>query len=201
MTDQEKKQAEEDYLKIRVESLFSKYYEREASEEFEIISKYFGYLAEQIDARRLFINGSKDLLTSFESVLLVVQERLMLYPESIRKQVDTILKESDLGTTLATVINLPEEELRISRLIQRYGFFGKITISVLGLSMQVPERGFGISRENLFKSKLALSRLSQILKYAATIEVVDHDAGFYDLKDHYDPDLIQKAKVIALAVC
>jgi hypothetical protein len=114
------------------------------------------------------------------------------------KQVDAIVTDSDLGGILATVANLPEEELRIARLIQRYGIFGRMSVSILGLSMKLPEDGFGLSRENLFKVKLALSRLSQIIKYASTIEVVDHDAGFYDLKDHYNPDLIQKAKIVAM---
>src|ERR1035437_4233583 len=65
-------------------------------------------------------------------------------------------------------------------------------------AIRLSEGGFSLSLENLFKAKLALSRLAQIVKYASTIEVVDNDAGFYDLKDHYDPDLIQKAKVVAL---
>lgn len=194
----EEKPTAEELIKLKVDSLFNKYYERESSDELEIISQYFIYLAEQIDARCLRVNGRRDMITSFESVFLLLQERLFLYPETIRKQVDAIATDTGLGGTLATVANLPEEELRIARMIQRYGIFGRMSVSLFGLSMKLPKDGFGLSREKLFSVKVALSRLAQIIKFASTIEVVDHDAGFYDLKDHYNPDLIQKAKIVAM---
>jgi len=54
------------------------------------------------------------------------------------------------------------------------------------------------TRRALFGVKIALSRLAQIVRYASGIEVLDYDLGADELKDHYDPELIDKARVIAL---
>ena len=198
MSEAERKYSDEELLKMRVDLLFSKYSEPDPGHDLETICKYFNYLSENIFPRRLKITGDKSLMVGFESVSLLLQERLLLYPETIRKQVEEIIKESKLGTILATVVNLPEEELHYARIAERYGVFGVFILSVVGIKIRLAKEDFGLTRENLFNAKLALSRLAQIVKYASTIEVVDYDASFYELRNHYNPDLIQKSKVVAL---
>ena len=45
---------------------------------------------------------------------------------------------------------------------------------------------------------MALIRLSQVLEFAASIEVADYDETFGDFKDNFDPNIIDKTKLLTL---
>ena len=44
-----------------------------------------------------------------------------------------------------------------------------------------------LTMPQVLRAKMALKRLSQILQFAASIEVVDYDNTFFEFKDNYDP--------------
>ncbi len=201
MSETERKYDAESHLKTRISLLFPKYTEHNPSDDLEVISDYFKYLAEHINHRRLRVDGAEELVSTFESVFLLLEQHLLLYPETIRKQVTEILAESKVSGTLAIIVNVPSEEIFGARLVEQFGvILGRLLSAFIfmGRSLDLSTDNYGLTQKNLFKAKLALSRLSQILKYAATIKLVDYDVAFHDLKDHYDPDLIQKSKLIAL---
>jgi hypothetical protein len=190
-------------IKSRVDNLFSRYVTTDPVQELETVSDYFKYIAQRIEHRSLQILAERDLISAFESVSLLLQERLRFYPDSIRMQVDEIIKSSRLGHIMATMANIPLSELKQIQRYQRYGFLmiamdwlENIFIKSYRRREDIEE--FGISVDSLFQAKMALSRLSQIVKYALTSEKNAYDEDFFDLKDHYDPNLVQKPKVIAL---
>ena len=45
---------------------------------------------------------------------------------------------------------------------------------------------------------MSLKRISQILKYARTINISDYDESFNDFRTHYDPNIINKNKIFTL---
>jgi hypothetical protein len=126
-------------------------------------------------------------------------ERLLLYPESIGKQANAIIADSDLPQTIAVLNILPEHELRAIRIWGAFSFFsafGHLLTAIMGRSSLADS--YGLTSEALLKTRMALFRLSQVLRYASTLDLIDYDASFQEFKDHYNPDLVEKTKVVAL---
>ena len=198
----EKTKAEEkrDHLKVMMSLLFSKYIEHEPSEDIESIGEYFSFLAENIDHKHARISVDKELVQEFEAVCLLLKDRLAIYPESVRNQVSEILGKAQLSKLFGAINTLDEKDFQhmvrssdigansITGIILR--LFGSISPSL--------SREFGIDRGHLLQSKILLNRLAQILRFASTIELLDYDTSQSELKDHYDPNLIDKDKVLAL---
>ena len=78
-------------LKFQVEHLFSRYVTSwDLSNQISQISKYYAYLADALDYRRVNIDADPELIQRFESVYLWLQDRLVVYPDSIRRQISEI---------------------------------------------------------------------------------------------------------------
>lgn len=197
MRTEDVRETEEEKLRRQLEWLFGGYSEHDPADELRTISRYIEYLAERIDHEKVVVAVQPDLLNQFESVCLLVLDRLQLHPESVRAQVEEILRSEKIARTLALIAMLsPEQRRRLAQptvvhaVITRFGGYWA--------------RRFGLQDEpllqpsNLLETKIGLNRVAQILKYAATVPLLDYDSGSRDLRDHYDPSLIGKAKVLAL---
>ena len=182
---------------LYVNFLFSHYLNQEPSEDLRVISKYFEHLGKQILYRPPRVDVSNALLTRFESVCLLLRDRLRIYPETIRAQVEQILKDSGLERMFAVMAALSTEEMKrtemhnaLSRAISALPSLFRPALNQDVIS--VP------TRQSMFEAKIALNRIAQILLYASSIEAVDHDNTTNDLKDHYDPSLVDKARILTL---
>jgi hypothetical protein len=143
------------------------------------------------------VDVSNALLTRFESVCLLLRDRLRVYPETIRAQVEQILKDSGLERMFGVMAALDIEDWRRAAL---QSAFRRIMDTLPSFLMASPNPDI-ISlptRQSMFEAKIALSRIAEILRYAASIEVVDYDSTTEGLKDHYDPSLVDKAKILTL---
>ena len=187
----------EDILQLRIDLLFHNYVEQEPADDLRTISEFFEFLSQRLHYDRRMIDAPRGLLTRFESVCLLLRDRLGFYPETIKAQVDAILTEATLERTFAVLGTLSDEDLRrlrmqnsLQRLISAVPFFfSSHNLDIDG----VP------NRKAMFDAKIALNRLSQIVRYASGIEMFDHDAGLDEMREHYNPDLVEKAKLVALA--
>jgi hypothetical protein len=196
MSERREMTADETQL-LYIDLLFSQYTEQEPSEDLRVISKYFEHLGNQIFYRPPRVDVSSALLTRFESVCLLLRDRLRIYPETVHAQVEQILKDSGLERMFAVIAALSNEEMKrtelqnfLSRAISALPSLFRPTLNQDVIS--VP------TRQSMFEAKIALNRIAQILRYASSIEVVDHDNTTEDLKDHYDPSLVDKAKILTL---
>lgn len=180
-----------------IDLLFSQYLEHDPPEDLRVISKYFEHLGEQINYRPPYINVSNALLMRFESVCLVLRDRLSIYPDTVHAQVEQILKDSGLERMFAVMAALSIEEVKRTEI---HGMLGRAIRALPSLFR--PELNQDVisvpTRQAMFEAKIALNRIAQILRYASSIEVADYDKTTNDLKDHYDPSLIDKWRIVAL---
>ncbi len=185
-------------LKFQVEHLFSRYVTSwDLSNQISQISKYYAYLADALDYRRVNIDADPELIQRFESVYLWLQDRLVVYPDSIRRQISEIVDRNSLCDLFAILSALSAKELAALR--QR-----SLAFSVLDMFPSFGRRSSWsddlkqLTMPQVLRAKMALKRLSQILQFAASIEVVDYDNTFFEFKDNYDPNIVDKNKLLTL---
>lgn len=185
-------------LLSRVQLMFSRYYDGDISHDLETVAEYYSHLADNIDYEAFRITANRELLDSFESVFLWLQDKLLAYPEAIRTQILEIVREKQLCEIVGIVANLSERHLSHLR---RQGLFRRLPsiYSFFGFTLALPrqEREY-LTEPKLFDAKMALKRLSQIIRFAATVNVVDYDEAFRDFRNNYDPNLVDKHKLLAL---
>ncbi len=187
-----------EYLKIHLRSLFYNENERDLSRDFKYISDYYRYLAKCIDYQKFSINSDIELLEEFEAVHLWLQEKLLLFPDIIRKQVDEIFTDQKLCDVVSFMTNMSEEHVYEIQRNKKFRRFPKL-YSFLGVKLILPnEQSELIKEDTFFAVKMALSRLSQILKYASSVNVSNYDETIHEFKDHYNPELINKNKILTL---
>ena len=186
-----------DWLKFHIKHLFSTSTAWNLSDHISQISKYYAYLADALDHRRVNIDADPELVQPFESVFLWLQDRLVVYPDPIRRQISKIVEENSL-CELFTILSVlsPEEldNLRWKRLVPSPLYEIPFLFWWTPRSDELKQ----LTRSKVLQAKMALTRLSQVLEFAASIEVVDYDETFGDFKDNFDPDIIEKAKLLAL---
>ncbi|WP_339745149.1 hypothetical protein [uncultured Rubinisphaera sp.] len=191
-------ESQESRILQRIELLLSRYHERDLAYDLDVVSDYYAFLADRIDYEHMHVDSARPLLETFESVFLWMKDALLQYPETIRQQVLDIIEEKQLCEIISIIANLSDSHLRR---LQRRGFLGRLPRlnSFLGISFVLPpkERDY-LSPTKLFDAKLGLKRLSQILRFASTVKVTDYDETFRDFRDNYDPNLIDKDKLLAL---
>jgi hypothetical protein len=202
MDDKAPKSSEESLL-LSVGLLFSGYFTREPAEDLRTISRYFELLAQRIDYRRKKVTIPNELLGYFESVCLLLSDRLRSYPEPVQKQVEEILREERLARTFAILAALPDDGINTPRpslaqeIAEGLSAAGASILAAFAKTSSDRDRR-EIKSIDLFDARIALNRLSQIVRYASTIQLMDHDVGFEEFSDHYDPRLIEKPKLLAL---
>jgi hypothetical protein len=196
MSDHREMTADEEQL-LYVDLLFSHYSEQDSAQDLRTVSGYFEHLSNRINFHPPHVDASNALLTRFESVCLLLRDRLRIYPETIRAQVEQILKDSGLERMFAVMAALEIEDWRRAQLQNAFRRAMGILPSLLRPSPD-PDVISLPKKQAMFEAKIALSRIAQILRYASSIELVDYDSTTEDLKDHYDPSLVDKAKILAL---
>jgi hypothetical protein len=189
---------EEKNVRQSIEWLFSTYIESDPQRDLEAISRYLKFLGDGIEYRRMRVEFEPDLLESFEAVEMLIYDRLKFYPESLSIQIKAILQEDKVAQTLGLLANLSERDRIYTRYaggfmhaLSRFGgmFYGRSFTLI---------QDFGISQEGMLKTKVALKRASQLLKYAATLNVLGSYSEFRDFREHFNPDLVNRNKVVAL---
>lgn len=191
MTDEERQ-------RLHLDLLFSRYIERDPADDLHSIAEYLEYVAQRISYERLAIEVPPDFLSRFESACLLLRDRLRLYPDSIGVQVTEILKDSRLERIFAVFATLSERDLRrLQRQSLAWGLLAVLPYARLA-RLSKADDDLLPTRRSLFNAKIALTRLAQIVRYASSIELLDYDSGTEELKDHYDPALVDKAKILAL---
>lgn len=189
----------EDAIKRNIDWLFSSYIQRDTSSELKDIAEYFSFIAERINPRSYSIGLRPDLIQCFESVYLILIDKLHPYPDSIRDQVITIIKENHICNIMAVAGSINTADLTGIKFKSYFQLIADF-LPLIGRNLKVNinrEEYIDINKKNLFKLKVALNRLSSILTYAASIGLVDYDESFYKFKEGYDPDLIDKSKLLA----
>lgn len=187
-----------DTLKFQIKHLFSPSGVWNLSDQISQISQYYAYLADALNYQRVNIDADPELIQRFESVFLWLQQRLVVYPDSIRRQISNIVENNSLCDLFAILSVLSPKEINNFR--QRSFVFSAL-YSLGFWGFWRPPRYDGLkqlTRSKVLGAKMALKRLSQVLEFAASIEVVDYDDTFGDFKDNFDPNIIDKAKLLTL---
>ena len=183
-------------LKFRIKHLFSNLGVWNPSDQLSQISEYYTYLADTLDYQRVKIDADPELIQRFESVYLWLQDRLVVYPDTIRRQISEIVEEASLCELFAILSTLSRR--RLPNLRQRSLLLSVIEAIPFWRAPRF-DRLEPLRASKMLGAKMALNRLSQVLEFAASIEVVDFDETFSDFKEHFDPNLIDKTKLLALA--
>jgi hypothetical protein len=193
---------EKDPLEVierKIKWLFASYIQRDTPDELKDIAEYFLFLAEKVNPRALSIDAPQNIINPFESVYLLLQDKLNAYPESIRHQVKEITEKNHICDIMAVAGSIDSKD--IARIKFRNVFQTAMGLMpIIGGSLKVSianEEYVNIDNKQLFKIKVSLNRLSNILNYASSIELVDYDQSFHKVKENYDPDLIDKSKLLA----
>lgn len=189
------------FLKMYIENLFKNNLDRDINENMRAVSDYYHYFAEKLDVNKL-LELDRDLIKSFESVYLWLRDKLIVYPNSIKDQVENIIKGNKLLELFALLSFLSEEELSNIRKRIQYQELPLFISFILKMLYRLPKIEDSndklLSSESILNSKISLNRLSQVVKYASSYELIDYDEAYDSFKEHYNPNLVDKNKVIAL---
>lgn len=187
--------------RIHVDLLFSKYvrlHGRDLSDELRTIADFFSFLSERVIPHKLVFDVDTDLLERFEPVYLLLLDKLNLYPPSLRAQAEEIARQANLCNIIAVASALG---LRMRRRLHLYGVSSIIfqSISFFGIKATLNDQTkLRVNADMLFQMQVALKRLAGIVRYASSIELVDYDETFHEFKKNYDPDLVDRSKLLAL---
>jgi len=165
------------------------------------VSQYYRYMSESIASDEILINCDKNLLINFEAIYLWLQEQLVYLPSHLKDQVEDIFKTAKLCELFAILSSLSEKEIwsinRRRRLNSSFGIFAGLFSR---RNYSELEESQLVSGTHLVEAKVALTRLCQVSKFAAS-KVEDNfytNDGFEEFSDRYDPNMINKPKIIAL---
>jgi hypothetical protein len=193
----EKEEDPQDSIKQRIDWLFA--IQRDISDELKDIAKYYSFLAEKINPKTFSIEIHQDLIQCFESVYLLLLDKMQFYPDAIRNQVSTINRENHICDIMAVAGSIEPKDLNRIKFRSSFQALAAI-IPFIWRSFRISiDSGeyVDITRKSLFKLKVSLNRLSSILTYAATMKLADYDESFYKFRKSYDPDLIDRNKLLA----
>lgn len=193
----EKEKDLQDSIKQPIDWLFA--IPRDISDELKDIAKYYSFLAEKINPKTFSIEIRKDLIQCFESVYLLLIDKMQIYPDAIRNQVSNINRENHICDIMAVAGSIEPADLNRIKFRSSFQVIADI-IPFIGRSFRISiDNGeyVDITRKSLFKLKVSLNRLSSILNYAATIKLADYDESFYKFRKSYNPELIDKNKLLA----
>lgn len=190
---------EQQKQRLHVDFLFSKYVTRDLGDELTDIADFFSFLSERIIPNRLIVDVDHDLIERFEPVYLLLLDKLSLYPSSIRTQAEDIVRQGnvcDLMAIAGAFQRAGKTPIRLS------GFWSRLLQSIsidVGVKVTLNnDTTLHVNTQTLFKLQVALKRLAGIVRYASSIQFVDYDETFHKFKRNYDPDLVDRSKLLAL---
>ncbi|MHB1095626.1 MAG: hypothetical protein ACYC3F_05595 [Gemmatimonadaceae bacterium] len=132
---------------------------------------------------------------------LWLSDRLLLYPDSVREQVRNLVAEMKLCEQFAVFATLADDAATAAP--EREKSFGSIlaTMFANAASMSLKKSVADTAEsplpnsKRLFNTRIALRRLGQILRYAASLDAPGYDETLADVRDNYDPNLVDKNKL------
>lgn len=184
-----------------VELLFRRAYQDDLPTALRNIADYFEFLAERIHPQRGVVSTDPALIGRFEAVYLWLSDRLLMYPDAVRNQVRELVSQKALCERFAVIASVVEEAVagtepargKAVRVAKR----GRVLVEALAAAARVglPEESTFPTREQLSDIKITLRRLAQILRYASSLDAPDYEETFADVRENYDPNLIDKNRL------
>ncbi|WP_444891820.1 hypothetical protein ACJJIE_11880 [Microbulbifer sp. TRSA001] len=165
------------------------------------VSQYYRYMSESIASDDILIDCDKDLLVNFEAIYLWLQEQLAYVPSHLKDQVEEIFKTAKLCELFAILSSLSDKEIwSINRRRRLNSSVGIFTSLFSRRSHSDLEESQLVSGSHLVEAKVALTRLCQVTKFASSKVENDFysDDGFESYSNRYNPEMINKIKVVAL---
>lgn len=183
--------------------LFSEYSDREIREDLLDLARYMDYLSERIDYRRARINAPSDIVRSFESTVLLMRDRLEIFPADVKSQVENLLMDRSLSTTLGTLGALDEVDADSVSKNARRGIIPTIlrvfsSLANIHVLQRVDAEELGLTPKVLLDARKRLTNLAQVAKFASTLDVARTDNLNEDYSDQFNTDRIDKDKVRSL---
>ena len=194
----------EDERRLRrgLDLLFSKYLDQDPADELQTAGAYFEFLASRINYSALDIDVDPILLNKFEVIWLMLEDRLLPYPEKIKEQLHSLLRGDELSETFAAFSQFDSDDLQGQRLDEVLEALPSPVAWLVRLfrrkALSRRAQSDVVTVNRLFAARTALLRAANILSLASTINFVDYDTSLRDFKDHYNPRLIDKNRLSAL---
>src|SRR5690606_8754863 len=123
------------------------------------------------------------------TIYLSLLDYLEYYPTNNLEQVKEIVEKNNLGYFFSKLSILSSQKKDMSNA-------DKLSNNILQALFRVKNQD--INNGELFDVKMALNRLSQIVKYVSSKEISYIKSEYNDFSEHYNFDLIDKEKIIAL---
>ena len=101
----------QDIMKQRIDWLFSSYIQHDISDELKDIANFYSFIAERINPRTFTIEIRPDLIQSFESVYLLLLDKIRIYPDTIQNQIATITRENHICDIMAVAGSIDSKDL------------------------------------------------------------------------------------------
>jgi hypothetical protein len=174
-----------------IDLLFRGKYAADLAEGLRAVASYFELLAERIDYRRGILRAKPLLVGRFEAVYLWLSDQLLVYPDTIRDQVRELVQHERLCEQFAVLASLSgdeDESIRIPRPSSLAAAIFRAANIAISADNDSP---FPASRD-LFRIKIALRRLAQILHYASSLDMPEYEEVFSDVRANYDPNILDK---------
>jgi hypothetical protein len=194
----QERQDDADRLIARVDLLLAGHDEHDPAEELRTIADYYEHLSRGVGHKPWAIDLDPRLFQQFEAMSIFLRDRLSLYPETIGDQVREILRSARLPELFGTLGTLSRDELQRKRRATAFGPVGRL-LSVLKRYLFVPSLAdLDVRPRRLTAAKIALHRLAQVVQYASSVGLLDYDLDADDLREHYDPTLVERSKILIL---
>lgn len=164
--------------------------------ELKSIGDYYEFLALNLSRRNKLQNIPYELVSLFESVNLTMLDYLEYYPGNIKNQVTEIVEKNQLCEFFAEVSIVAAQSDGYQSLI--YQPRSPFEIFARAFTFRPFEDDTQLSNNRILKVKTALTRLAQIIKYSSAKETHYIRSDFNEFQEHFNFELIDKEKVVAL---
>jgi len=170
--------------------------ETDLPHELKTIADYYEFLALNLSRRNRLQNVPYEIVSLFESINLTTLDYLEYYPGNIKKQVEEIVEKNQLCEFFAEVSIVAAQSDGYQSLI--YQQRSPFSLFARALTFSSIEDDSQLSNKRILKVKTALTRLAQIIKYSAAKETNYIKSEYNEFQEHFNFDLIDKEKVVAL---
>jgi len=153
------------------------------------VADYFEHLSINLGNEISIYNVPYNLISNFDTIYLSLLDYLEYYPTNNLEQVKEIVEKNNLGYFFSKLSILSSQKKDMSNA-------DKLSNNILQALFRVKNQD--INNGELFDVKMALNRLSQIVKYVSSKEISYIKSEYNDFSEHYNFDLIDKEKIIAL---
>ncbi|NOY43354.1 MAG: hypothetical protein GXP26_16155 [Planctomycetes bacterium] len=162
-------------------------------------ASYLRFIGSRLDPHTRDLRIPDELANRFESLSLWIRKIMPELPPEVREQAIALLDDTKTEQTIVTLHTLGEDIRRRLRFRQSSSFvvmFANVFgLFKTGLDESIAEL---VSEEQLQIIKVALGRLAGMLEYAAEDLSQDEEIDDIFYRQHYDPQLVDRARVLVL---